>query len=206
MNKIVRKYWFSIFLCLILKVIGDIVFISSSYFLSKIVNQIINENKHFLDLWFLVLLTAIGNISGIVLEYFSNLIATKLSYKLKMKLIEIVALKINSLSDLEYEKYKKGEYLSWFKNDVPNVYYAISAKLIFLWSDLILCTISLILIYIFVSYILLLLTLIGGVLILLVPIFLGNIKSKIQSKLSKEQGVFTQGIEKYYKWIYWIFF
>ncbi|QBQ07369.1 ABC transporter ATP-binding protein [Spiroplasma gladiatoris] len=195
MKKIIKKYWMLIFLCLFFEVIGQLLFIGSNYFQYTVVNKVIQENKSINEIWLETLFAFGGVIVSLTITYFSDLMRCRISYKLRINLKQIVSFKINSLSDEEYEKNKKGEYISWYNNEVEAISAALEAKLISIYVSLVLTILPITLLFIFVHWIVGLVALFGGLLTIFVPSIAGIFLSKKYQEIAMEQGEFTQGIE-----------
>ncbi|ASP28303.1 ABC transporter ATP-binding protein [Spiroplasma corruscae] len=195
MKRIVKKYWFVITTCVLLYIFSNLLFIGSNYWLFILINKIIDNNEKLEDNWKLILINLSITLSSLLLTFISELIHEKMGKKLRLQLKRMVSLKINSLTDYEYEQNKKGEYISWYKNESEAVYQALKAKMIMIWADLSMCFISIVLINIYVSYIITLVTIFSAIFIILIPMMLGNLTSRREQQLVKQQGVYTQSIE-----------
>ncbi|QGS52378.1 ATP-binding cassette domain-containing protein [Spiroplasma tabanidicola] len=195
MGKVVRKYWVGFLFSMLLKVVGEVIFIGSNYFSYIIFNKAISENAKLTDIWLQIVFAFVATLGSLTITYLSNILNSYVGYKMKMRFKDVVSYKINSMTDEEIEKYKKGELLSWYENDAPAIYLALDAKLIKIWHNITMCIVSISLLFIFVHWIVGVTAIIGGILIIFVPVFFGGITSKKQQELMIKNGELTQGIE-----------
>ncbi|AKU80187.1 ATP-binding cassette domain-containing protein [Spiroplasma turonicum] len=119
MTKVTNKYWYLIFMYLILSIISNAGIVYGGYKFSSIVEGLFANDIDYVLKQTYILIGAF--IIGIVFYYFSELMKVFTVKKLNLQLKKIIVNKINNLSDKEYAEYKKGELLSWLTKDFDSI-------------------------------------------------------------------------------------
>ncbi|QBQ08066.1 ABC transporter ATP-binding protein [Spiroplasma gladiatoris] len=119
MTKITNKYWYLILMYAFLTTLSNASIVYGGYKLSSVLNNVVANNIDIVTKNTIIVLVSF--IISILLNYISDLIKVKAIYKIKVSLKDLISKKINSLNDIEFQKYKKGDYISWYTNDVNSI-------------------------------------------------------------------------------------
>ncbi|AOG60842.1 ABC transporter ATP-binding protein [Spiroplasma helicoides] len=119
MTKITNKYWYLFILYTLLALITNAGMVYGGYRLSSVLEGVFASDMQGVINDTIIVLGSF--IIAIFFHYFSQLVIVYTTKKLNIKLKMFIAAKINSLSDQEFIKYKKGDFISWFTNDVNSI-------------------------------------------------------------------------------------
>ncbi|ASP27994.1 ABC transporter ATP-binding protein [Spiroplasma corruscae] len=119
MTKITNKYWYLIFIYSLIALVSNAGLVYGGVRLSNVLEDVFNSD---MDMAIKDTLIVMGSfIVGILFYYFAEITSVGITKKLNVSLKMYITAKINSLSDEEFSKFKKGDFISWYTNDIESI-------------------------------------------------------------------------------------
>ncbi|QGS51896.1 ATP-binding cassette domain-containing protein [Spiroplasma tabanidicola] len=192
MTKITNKYWYLILIYSIIACVSNAGLVYGGYRLSSVINDVFNEDIKQAIKDTIIVLTSF--IIAIVFYFFAEITSVYITKKLNISLKMFITAKINSLSDDEFNEYKKGDFISWFTNDVDSIGRMVFSSIFNIASGLSSVILSTYAIFYFHWIIGLSLFGVTILMIILPGIFQGLVSKKAQN-MSKQKEEFSHRIE-----------
>ncbi|QEH62362.1 ABC transporter ATP-binding protein [Spiroplasma chinense] len=119
MTKLTNKYWYLILIFALISAVSNAGMVYGGYRLSSVLQGVFES-----DIKAVTRDTIIIGCSFIIsffTHYIASLVQVVTTKKLTIELKMLICAKINSLTDKEYDEYKKGDFISWLTKDVDTI-------------------------------------------------------------------------------------
>ncbi|WP_156005874.1 ATP-binding cassette domain-containing protein [Spiroplasma tabanidicola] len=117
MKKYFKKIWVYYVFYTLIDILSSLILNYSFLAVGQILDDAMNKDKNKLIIHTIVIIVGLS-ISQILSSFNSFIIVARANKKLIIEIRKTISDKINSLSFQNYSEYKKGQYISWFTNDV----------------------------------------------------------------------------------------